>query len=144
MWPLSRSVNVNSIQTGTPVQCGHSISHCISLKLNQILSLLSLKPLNVSRWGCCVFLRKATINEKRWILNLFVYIVNGGAYVRDSEQVKLQHAGDGPLNIIPVGGVVAQPVSRVFAHPGEGGTGENHGTVVPKHLSWRPGSEMIA
>lgn len=66
-------------------------------------------------------------------ISVWMCVVKGGAHVRDSEQVKLQHAGNGPLNIIPVGAVVAQPVPSVFAHPGEGGTGENHGTFVPKH-----------
>lgn len=53
-------------------------------------------------------------------------------YVRDSEEVKLQHAGYRPLNVIPVGAIVSQPVPRVLAHSGEGGAGEDHGTACPK------------
>lgn len=56
-----------------------------------------------------------------WTLKL-----NETTYVRDSEEVKLQHAWYGPLNVIPVGSVVAQPVPGVFAHPGEGRAGKDH------------------
>lgn len=61
-------------------------------------------------------------------------------YVRYSKEVKLQHAWYSPLNVIPVGAIVTQPVPSVFAHPGEGGAGKDHGTAVPKHSSRRPGS----
>ncbi len=60
-------------------------------------------------------------------------------YVRDSEEVKLQHAGYRPLNVIPVGTIVSQPVSRVLAHSGEGGAGEDHGTARPKRCFWGSG-----
>lgn len=72
---------------------------------------------------------------------IWTHKLNETTYVRDSEKVKLQHAWYGPFNVIPVGTVVAQPVPSVFAHPGEGRAGKDHGTAVPKHCFRRPGSK---
>lgn len=60
------------------------------------------------------------------------------AYIRHSEEAELQHPRDGPLDVIPVGSVVSQPMARVLAHSREGGAGEDEGAVVAKHVLHRP------
>lgn len=62
----------------------------------------------------------------------------GSTHVRNSEEAELQHSRDGPLDVVPVGCVVAQPVTRVLSHAGEGGAGQHQGAVVPKDLLQGP------
>lgn len=59
-------------------------------------------------------------------------------HVGNSEEAELQHSRDGPLDVVPVGCVVAQPVTRVLAHAREGGAGQHQGALVSKHLLQGP------
>lgn len=53
-----------------------------------------------------------------------------GAHVRDAKYVELQHSDDGLTKLVPVGGVVAEPVSRLSTAAGEGRPAE-HETPLP-------------
>lgn len=135
IWLLSRPVNVNSIQPEqTPIQFLIAF-HGNSIKAKSFLQTLSMYLSGaVVLWNILML----TINYPCWKRH---FVCSQTTYVRNAEEVKLQHARYRPFYVIPVGTVVAQPVPSVLAHPGEGGAAKDHGTAIPKHCFWGPGSK---